>query len=319
MGLSPPCPTTTNNTMPLALSTFVQEWNNDTLSLEIHKLPTDPFLPVDQPVYQAAQPTYGIRPSSLGQPAIISAFSALLKHLGANKPQQPTLAVPYGRRADIFVTGHAVEARLLRVLQDYGFDVAQHVPSVHNGIHGTCDCILDGTYLIDVKTAGSGNFKRYTKDGLPLKYVTQLAVYEAGLAPEWGRLECSVLIYNKDTSELATIRPTTRELGTSLQRVRDIVDGIRDCTDHYDFTKDLTKTVDMLLDTFKPLVAVPQISGGEPTGNLLVPLDAQYNPWYVDLMYATYTGTNTRNHPTRYITNELSTTDIVNNIKELLS
>ena len=175
----------------------------------------------------------------------------------------------------------------------------------------------DDGLLVDIKTAAAANYKRYSND-LPAKYIAQLAVYGQGLVREYRQgLNCCVLMYNKDNSELQVIVPKATDLDKALQRAHVIVDIVTELIHLHDGGANLTECVDFITDNVQYMELCAEVFQGEPTGNLLVPPDLQYNPWLVPLLYETHTTPNQRKKLTTYITRELETEEIVSKLQEL--
>lgn len=297
------------------LQEFCDEWNADRLLLA-----TNGICVTEQPVYQGQQNPYGMRPSSIGQPAIISVYSAFINRLLPSFNPQKEQQVPYGRRTDLFNVGHSTEARLLKVLTDYGFNVDAHVPSsISPLLSGTCDCVLNDSLLVDVKTAAAANYKRYSS-GLPDKYIAQLAVYQEGLKSTYPELhqQACVLMYNKDNSELQIITPTATELTQALNRAYEIVNITKDLFTLYVKYNDLVRCVSYLDGNVQSVPLRAEVYNGEKTGNLLVPTDLQYNAWLIPILYETYTRPNQRKKLTTYITRELEVEETAYKLLELL-
>lgn len=296
------------------LEEFVTLWNSDALNVTPQSGNT-----TSQPIYHDAQLPYGLRPSSIGQPAIISVYGALIKHLTRGRVTKPSTGTEeYGRRADLFNVGHSTEARLLVLLSDYGFTVDAHV---HNSISpligGTCDCILDGSLLVDIKTAAAANFKRYSND-LPCNYIAQLAVYQAGLEAEWGDIPSCILMYNKDNSELQVIRPKSSDLHKALERVGIIGSIVSDLLELSQAGGSYDELVCYVNDNCEWPRLRAEVFNGEETGRFLIPTDVQYNPWLRHLLYETNDGVNGRKKATTYITRELDVEETAAQLHKLI-
>jgi hypothetical protein len=275
------------------LQTFTTQWATDSIALpesnHTHLRP--------------AKQEYRLRPSRLGVHAYITAYEYLLHLHFKDAPvcNEPTV---YGRRQDIFTTGHEVEARLVNLMRAVGMHFESQVPTtfVLEGftIEGTADMLIDDT-VVDIKTASSSNFKRLLSGYNDLTYRTQLALYAHGLQVD----NVGLLLYNKDTSELAW-KPI--QLTLELQRVKDILHLLNSLRKEYE-VHGLPQAVEYVIDNFTEPVPVAQMSNKVPTGKYLVPKELMFNPLVRDLLMHTE-----EVDGTRYVTYMCSTDEIVDNI-----
>jgi hypothetical protein len=280
------------------LHTFTTQWATD--SIVLPESNHNNLRPVKQ--------EYRLRPSRLGVHAYITAYEYLLHLHFKDAPvcNEPTV---YGRRQDIFTTGHEVESRLVNLMRTVGMQFDAQVPTTFElegfTIEGTADMLIDDT-VVDIKTASGSNFKRLLSGYNDLTYRTQLALYAHGLQVD----KVGLLLYNKDTSELAW-KPV--QLTTELQRVRDILHLLNKLREEYEL-HGLLNAVDYIINTFTEPTPVTQMSKKVPTGKYLVPQELMFNPLVRDLLMHTE-----EVDGTRYVTYMCSIDEIVDNIKLLNS
>jgi hypothetical protein len=249
------------------LDQFVTQWADDTLELPVNQ---------DSNLTPAKQ-EYRLRPSRLGCAAYITAFEYLLWLWG-----YPTVAEDnqyYGRRQDIFTTGHEVEARLVNVMRQCGLMFETQVPVTFTlakqVIEGTSDMVINDT-VVDIKTASASNYKRLISGYNDLTYRTQLALYAYGL----GLDDVGLLLYNKDTSELH-YKPI--RLTNEIDRVHYILELLTEMKG----ISSLAECIDFIIENFEITLPPCQMRNKESTGRYLVPPDLMYNPVVRDLLHKT--------------------------------
>lgn len=106
-----------------------------------------------------------------------------------------------------FLYGHLLEEVLLLLVKLSGHEVTDEQKEVEvDGIKGHMDCKIDGE-VIDIKTASNFAFKKFSEGTLsvddPFGYMAQLSGYEAAE----GTSEGGFLAINKESGELALLRP----------------------------------------------------------------------------------------------------------------
>ena len=127
---------------------------------------------------------------------------------------------------------------------------------------------------------------------------------------------CTVLMYNKDNSELQLLTPNYKELHTALERAKAI---LKICYSIRESKASIEECVEIVIDTCTWPELRSEVFEGEPTGKYLIPVDVQYNPWLRDILYETHEGVNNRKKPTTYITGELDTEQIAGQIRKLIN
>lgn len=121
---------------------------------------------------------YRLRPSCLGK--------GLRWHWYMAKGGVPMEKID-GQTAKRFNTGHISEAMLIAYIKLAGHTVEHEQLKVSVGdISGSLDCLIDGA-LIDIKTASSYGFKKFSDGTIsptndPYGYIAQLSFYKLGLA-----------------------------------------------------------------------------------------------------------------------------------------
>ena len=256
----------------LSLQDFVTNWITNSIQLP------------DNNYTQPSRQEYRLRPSRLGRTAYITAIEHLI-HKHGLQHQAINNVEMYGRTQDIFRTGHDVEARIIEVMRAANVEPFEYqVPTSFNlhdyTIEGTADLVIGDT-VVDIKTASASNYKRLQQGYNDLTYRTQLALYAHGL----GLSKVALLLYNKDTSEVA-LRYIS--LTNEFSRVEGILAMLREMED-----LTLEDAWQYIVDNFTITPPPNQMRAKESTGKLLVPPDLWYEPtvrgvlWQVD----TYNGT----------------------------
>lgn len=277
--------------MSKLLDTFVEDWNADALKLDYYSLGYGAL--VDESYARNFQhsevSSQGLRVSGLGSYGIVQA----LKYVAQKNYRKSLREAPsMGRKADIFHTGDVIEARLMAVMQAYGITVTHKQDEIlWCGVTGHPDGMVENT-VFDVKTANSGNFKRYAKKGsngryscsAPLTYVTQLAVYAQAL----GASQAALLFYDKDTCELS-IRYLDYDLMVDArERAKDIIAATLCC-----------ETVADVYENFKVPDPIAEVFQKALTGRHYAPSDL-YNP-FPDLLYERVSDTSGYGNERQYI------------------
>lgn len=250
----------------LSLQDFVTQWASNDIRLP------------DNEHTSPSRQEYRLRPSRLGRTAYITAIEHLVHKHGLQHQAVNNVEV-YGRTQDIFRTGHDVESRIIQIMRAANLESFEYqVPTsfdLHGyTIEGTADLVIGDT-VIDVKTASASNFKRLLSGYNDLTYRTQLALYAHGL----GLSNVSLLLYNKDTSELA-LRPIA--LTTEFSRVNGILAMLREM-------EDMTLEDSWLYVTNEFNITTPpnQMRDKSPTGKLLVPPDLWYETVVRNVLWET--------------------------------
>lgn len=276
------------------IAEFVTHWSDDSITLHSGN---------DTKTITPAKQEYRLRPSRLGGAGYITAYEYLLWLKGYRELDNTTMY--YGRRQDIFTTGHEVESRLVNIMRQAGMVFETQVPVEftlsEQVIQGTADMVIDDT-VVDIKTASNSNFKRLLTGYGDLTYRTQLGLYAHGL----GLRQVGLLIYNKDTSELAW-RPIT--LTNEVERVATIITEINKMRGMT--TKE---AVVFINDTFSVTPPPDQMRQKAPTGKYLVPRELGFNHAMRDLLYNSEVVDGTR-----YITYEYSQDELAERIEQLCS
>mgnify|MGYP003638999069 CR=1 FL=1 len=123
-----------------------------------------------------------------------------------------------------FLYGHICEQLVLMLARVAGHSVTDEQATVEvDGIKGHMDSRIDGE-VVDVKTASSFAFKKFTKETLPENdnygYLTQLSGYEASGDTENG----GFFVMNKESGELCLYIPDDMDkphIETKIKQVRD--------------------------------------------------------------------------------------------------
>ena len=297
--------------MTTAIQKFVTDWNNDALD------GFDPeVLDPDQCLFQPSQPSYQLRPSSLGQAGFITAIEYTINSY-KTVLNRPAVSTPhtYGRMTDLLNVGHITESRIIAVLHHNSYLIQHSVPCTYHSPHvgdikGTADLLLGDT-VIDVKTASSANVKRLVNDVGGLKYVTQLAVYAKAL----GVPDAGLLVYNKDNSELTYIDVPRSAMRQALERAEQILEA---CSYIDDFTT-LTDKYQHVYRVFEIPEPVPQMYKKERSGRYLLPQCLYYKRWLVDLLFDTEQGYNNAGNVTTYVVRVLEPAETVQRLDAFIA
>lgn len=196
----------------------------------------------------------GVRMSSLGKPAIVTA----LQKLGYYEPE------PRGKLRYIFFLGDVFENVLGELMKSYGYkvltDQTKHPEDTYvewNGLGGHYDFTVevDGQpILVEAKTM-SGNyartFRNYPNDDRG--YMTQLGLYTAatGLPGAW-------ICMDKSTGEIFEVVPDSFD--ATLDRAGKVLDRLEHVS-----------TVEDVFNYFRPPPGKQEIYQKQPSGKLLVP------------------------------------------------
>ena len=252
--------------MSQQLVDFASNWNLDNV-----RLPDNHY---DKPSKQ----DYRLRPSRLGRPAYVTGIEHLI-HLYGKDHAAIDNTEYYGRRADIFRTGHDKEALIVEMLRATNVVHDYQVPcsfTLHGyTIEGTADLVVDDT-VVDIKTASSGNYKRLLTGYNTLTYRTQLALYAHALDVS----ATALFLYNKDTSEVTY---QYINLTSELERVSDILQNLRVMEE----LPSLTEAWNYLEDTFLIPSPPSQMRDKQPTGQLLLPPELRYEPNVLNVLWET--------------------------------
>ena len=151
-----------------------------------------------------------------------------------------------------------------------------------HSVLGHMDCVVDDM-VIDVKTCNDGNFKRYQKK-LPLTYMTQIGVYADAL----HYANCGVLLYNRNTCELALSVPDHDDIKEALERAEHIATSVK--------ALDSVSDIWNYFDTPDPLEEVFQ---KQKTGRYYVPYDVR-SP-YDELLYETVSDASGYGNERKYV------------------
>ena len=156
----------------------------------------------------------GLRMSNIGRPARQLWYES-------NSESSPTGVKPHVYIK--FLYGHILEEVLLLLAKMSGHEVTDEQKEVKvDDIVGHMDCKIDGE-VIDIKTASNFGFKKFKEGTLhnddPFGYMHQLAGYEESEGTSNG----GVLAINKETGELALLRPgdlTKPNIRTRIERLK---------------------------------------------------------------------------------------------------
>lgn len=281
LGLQVNCLTLFHGVYMADITTFIEQYNNNELQLEV--------LSNDIANYSSAlsqsfkrqfvderQQENRLRVSSLGKYAVVQA----LQYFGVHESMENIR----GAKADMFHVGDITEARLISLMKAYGLWVTHEQHEVTwNGVLGHMDCVVDGM-VIDVKTCNDGNFKRYQKK-LPQTYITQIGVYAEALQC----INCGILLYNRNTCELALSVPDHDDVKAALARAVDIAITIP--------TLSCVSDIWNYFDTPDPLTEVFQ---KQKTGRYYVPYDVR-SP-YDELLYEVVSDVSGYDKERKYVT-----------------
>lgn len=287
----------------MTLNNFVQQWNSDTLS-GFNVNIADP----EQSLFSGSQIVHQLRPSSLGQMAFITAMEYIICSCVPKDSRTRITQPRYGRLTDLLNVGTITEERIASIMRHNGYDIKTQVPCTFNSgsigeVKGTADIVLADTVVIDVKTASASNVKRLVASGGGQKYITQLAIYAEALQLKYA----SLLVYNKDNSELTLIDVPRKDLRNAVERVEAILEQ---CTVFAECPTLEGKVNELYVWCEEPK-PVPQVYKKEPTGRYLIPQELLYQQWLVDILYDTESGVNDSGAPTRYIVRVLPIAEVV--------
>ncbi|UZV39987.1 hypothetical protein LPP2_g19 [Leptolyngbya phage LPP-2, strain SPI] len=264
-----------------SITTFIEQYNNNDLYLEVFGYGYDTYVSAVRDSYRRQfinerQQENRLRVSSLGKYAVVQALQCFGVHEDRGNIR--------GAQADMFHVGDVTEAKLIALMKAYGLQVTheQHEVTWH-GVLGHMDCVVDGM-VIDVKTCNDGNFKRYQKK-LPLTYLTQIGVYADALK----YANCGILLYNRNTCELALSVPDHDDIKEALERAEHIATAIP--------TLDSVSQIWEHFDTPDPLEEVFQ---KQKTGRYYVPYDVR-SP-YDELLYETVSDVSGYGNERKYVT-----------------
>lgn len=227
----------------------------------------------------------GVRMSSLGKPAIITA----LQKLGYFEPE------PKGKLKYIFFQGDVFENVLGTLLENYGHKVVvdqtanpEDTLVEWNGVTGHYDFIVNvggQDVLVEAKTM-SGNYSRTFKDypDDDRGYVTQLALY----AYTTG-LPCTWLCYDKNASEMFEVVPDPLLLASARERAERVVKRLGH-----------VNTIEDVFQYFRPPPGRNEVFQKQESGRLLIPQSMAWSP-YKSVVYKLSEEPNGYNKPTNYI------------------
>lgn len=141
----------------------------------------------------------GLRMSNIGKPSRQLWYESR-RDLDAPSHMQPHTHIK-------FLYGHLLEEVLLLLVKLAGHEVTDEQKQVEvDGIKGHMDCKINGE-VVDVKTASNYAFRKFSEGTLavddPFGYMAQLAGYEAAE----GTSDGGFLAINKESGELALLRP----------------------------------------------------------------------------------------------------------------
>ena len=125
-----------------------------------------------------------------------------------------------------FLYGHILEELVLLLVRLAGHDVANEQKEVEiDGVKGHMDCTIDGE-VVDIKTASSYAFKKFQEGTLheddPFGYMAQLSGYEEG----HGTSDGGFLALNKESGELALLRPADMVKVNVQSKIKEIRDAV---------------------------------------------------------------------------------------------
>ena len=245
---------------------FADNWNVDAIVLP------------DNHYTKPSKQEYRLRPSRLGRPAYVTGIEHLI-HLYGKDHEAVDNTEFYGRRQDIFRTGHDKEALIVEMLRATNIIHDYQVPTtftLHGYIiEGTADLVIDNT-VVDIKTASAGNYKRLLTGYNTLTYRTQLALYAHAL----GLSSTALFLYNKDTSEVTY---QTINLTTEVTRVSDILENLRIMEE----LPSLEQAWLYLEDTFLIPTPPSQMRNKQATGQVLLPPELRYEPNVLNVLWET--------------------------------
>lgn len=160
----------------------------------------------------------GLRMSNIGKPA------RQLWYESRRDLDEPSTMHPHMHIK--FLYGHLLEEVLLLLVKMAGHEVTDEQKEVEvDGIKGHMDCKIDGE-VVDVKTASNYAFRKFSEGTLsvddPFGYMAQLAGYEAAE----GTSEGGFLAINKESGELALLRPgdlSKPNISTRIKTLKDML------------------------------------------------------------------------------------------------
>jgi hypothetical protein len=154
-----------------------------------------------------------LRMSNIGRPA---------RRLWYDSKQQENARLPGATTQIKFLYGHLLEEVLLMLVKLSGHSVTDEQKEVEvDGIKGHMDCKINGE-VIDIKTASNFAFKKFKEGTLvnddPFGYMSQLAGYEAAE----GTSDGGFLAINKESGELALLRPGNFDKPNIRSQIKDL-------------------------------------------------------------------------------------------------
>jgi hypothetical protein len=235
--------------------------------------------------YREERQKPGLRMSSLGKPALITA----LQKLGYYEPE------PKGHLRYIFFLGDVFENVLGVLLEEYGYkilaDQTKHPEDTAvewRGLKGHFDYLveIDGNpVLVEAKTM-SGNYARqfYKEPNDDRGYVTQLALYSAatGYPAVW-------LCMDKSDGKMTEVLPDVPYLDDALDRASNVLNRLEGM-----------ESLEDAFNLFRPPPARPEVFQREETGRYLVPASLSFSP-YKSAIYKLDTAFNGYNKLTDYV------------------
>jgi len=260
------------------LEAFIEQYNENRLDLDVT---TEAYsLAVEQSLLKQFQNRREhenrLRVSSLGKYAVIQA----LNYFGVHEQQSKYRGV----QADMFHVGDITEARLITLMKACGLTVTHEQHEVTwNHVLGHTDCVVDDV-VIDIKTCNDGNFKRYQRQ-LPLSYMTQIGVYMEALDLH----QCAVLLYNRNTCELALSVPNLGDVQSAVYRAYIIALQVP-----------RLKSVSDIWNYFETPDTVEEVFQKQKTGRYYVPYDVR-SP-YDELLYETVVDVSGYGNERKYVT-----------------
>lgn len=125
-----------------------------------------------------------------------------------------------------FLYGHLLEEVLLLLVKLSGHTVTDEQKEVEvDGIKGHMDCKIDGE-VVDIKTASNFAFKKFSEGTLavddPFGYMAQLSGYEAAE----GTSDGGFLAINKESGELALLRPGDLSKPNISTRIKELKEAL---------------------------------------------------------------------------------------------
>ena len=156
----------------------------------------------------------GLRMSNIGKP------SRQLWYESRRNLDEPSHMQPHTHIK--FLYGHLLEEVLLLLVKLAGHTVTDEQKEVVvDGIKGHMDCKINGE-VVDIKTASNFAFRKFSEGTLavddPFGYMAQLAGYEAAE----GTSDGGFLAINKESGELALLRPGDLSKPNINTRIKDL-------------------------------------------------------------------------------------------------